>query len=225
MFKKDNKKRECPKTQENTHKKWKIDKKRQRERTNMQKHTNLSNKKDKNFWKCRSVKYVFLTDRDNKKRKKRDNRWTNRWTKGGHKEVTHACKKWNVEEFFLYKREIVVHKEWVQEEGDQENKRSNIRGNEKRGEYETWWTKTRSDEKRDGRKTCKKEKHKKAFERDSVFFFFSNTEEFLKKKKDKKETKLTLKQSRKKGRSLHEENCMMLSDCKGQEQNIFKREK
>ena len=31
----------------------------------------MSNKKVKSFRKCRSVKYVFLTDRDNKKRKKK----------------------------------------------------------------------------------------------------------------------------------------------------------
>ena len=30
----------------------------------------MSNKKVKSFRKCRSVKYVFLIDRDNKKRKK-----------------------------------------------------------------------------------------------------------------------------------------------------------
>ena len=82
---------------------------------------------------------------------------------------------------------------WVQEEGDQENKRSNKKGNEKIGEWETWWTKTRSDAKEDGRKTCKKEKHKKSKE---IHF---NTEDLEKKRKDKKETKLTLKKkSRKK---------------------------
>ena len=29
------------------------------------------------------------------------------------------------------------------------------------GEMETWWTKTRSDQIKDGSKTCKEEKHKK----------------------------------------------------------------
>ena len=43
-----------------------------------------------------------------------------------------------------------------------------VKQKSERGEYETWWTKTRSDEKRTEEKTCKKVKHKKN-ERDSVF--------------------------------------------------------
>ena len=71
--------------------------------------------------------------------KKKDNRWTNRWTKGGHKEVTHACKKWKVEEFFDIQgkllftkksKKVKEKKKRVQEEGDQENKRSNKKGKE-----------------------------------------------------------------------------------------------
>ena len=57
---------------------------------------------------------------------------------------------------------------WVQEEGDQENKRPNKKANEKRGECETWWTKTRSDEKRTEEKLVRKRNTKK-IERDSFF--------------------------------------------------------
>ena len=49
---------------------------------------------------------------------------------------------------------------WVQEEGDQENKKIKRKGNEKGGECETWWTKTKSDEKR-MRKTWLKKNTKK----------------------------------------------------------------
>ena len=94
----------------------------------------------------------------------------------------------------------------------QTKKRMQKEVNAKRDEQNMkWW-------KKDGRKTCNKEKHKK-FERDSFFKYGRVLE---KKRKDKKETKLTLQKSREKGRSLHEENCMILSDCKGQGQNIFK---
>ena len=70
---------------------------------------------------------------------------------------------------------------WVQEEGDQENKRPNKKANEKRGECETWWTKTRSDEKRTEEKLVRKRNTKKSKE-----IHFLNTEEFLKQQKIKK---------------------------------------
>ena len=92
--------------------------------------------------------------------KKRDNRWTNLWAKG-HTEVTHAWKKWEVEEiFFLIQKEGEI---VVQKNGDQENKNksSNEKEMKKWGEMETWWTKTRSDQIKDGSKTCKEEKHRK----------------------------------------------------------------
>ena len=129
----------------------------------------MSNKNNKNFWKCRSVKYVFLTDRDNKKRKKETTDEQIDEQKEDIKRWRMHVKSEKLKSFFDTKGNC-CHKEWVQEEGDQENKRSNKRGNEKRGECETWWTKTRSDEKRDGRKTCKKEKHKKNIRKRFSFF-------------------------------------------------------
>ena len=54
---------------------------------------------------------------------------------------------------------------WVQEEGDQENKKIKRKGNEKGGECETWWTKTRSDEKRTEEKLVTKKNTKKSKER------------------------------------------------------------
>ena len=89
--------------------------------------------------------------------KKRDNRWTNLWAKG-HTEVMHAWKKGEVEEFFLIQQEGEI---VVQKNGDQEIKSSNKKELNKWGEMETWWTKTRSDQIKDGSKTCKEEKHKK----------------------------------------------------------------
>ena len=77
-------------------------------------------------------------------------------------------KMWKVEEFFDTKGKLLFTKKikeregkekWVQEEGDQENKK--VKQKRKSGDYETWWTKTRSDEKRTEEKTCKKEKHTK----------------------------------------------------------------
>ena len=53
MFKKENKKGECPKTQENTHKKGKIEKKKKTERKDEHaktyKFVKMSNKKVKSF--------------------------------------------------------------------------------------------------------------------------------------------------------------------------------
>ena len=71
---------------------------------------------------------------------------------------------------FLFKRWIVVQKNRVQAEGDQENKRSNKKEMKKEGECETWWTKTRKWWKKDGRKTCKKEKHKTCFVSREIHF-------------------------------------------------------
>ena len=68
----------------------------------------------------------------------------------------------------FFKSEIAVQNNRVQEEGDQENKKIKRKGNEKGGECQTWWTKTRSDEKRREEKLVTK-KNTKKFERDSVF--------------------------------------------------------
>ena len=81
--------------------------------------------KSKKSKKCRNSKYLSLQeviDRENKKekenkcgrkektrREKRDNRWTNGWTKGGHKEVSHACKRDNSKND-IKRKGIVVHK-------------------------------------------------------------------------------------------------------------------
>ena len=70
----------------------------------------------------------------------------------------HAWKKGEVEDFFLIQKEGEI---VVQKNGDQENKSSNKKEMKKWGEMETWWTKTRSDQIKDGSKTCKEEKHKK----------------------------------------------------------------
>ena len=89
MFKKENKKRRMSKKQENTHKKRKHLKDREKGRTckNIQICEDVQ-QKGKNFWKCRSVKYVFqkeVIDRENKKRKKRQqmNKWMNKRTQRG----------------------------------------------------------------------------------------------------------------------------------------------
>ena len=70
-----------------------------------------------------------------------------------------------------------------------------------------------------------KENHKMIFRKR---FSLSNGRVFFSKKKELKRTqKLTLlkhQEKEMKGRSFQEENCMILSDCKGQGQNIFKRE-
>ena len=207
MFKKENKKGECPKTPENKHKKGKCLKKKNREKGRTYKYVKMSNKKVKSFWKCRCVQKEVI-DRENKKRKKRQKMNKSINKRRTLRDVTHACKKWKVEESFDTKgkgnccskkktEESEGKDQWVQEEGDQEKKRSNKTGNEKRGECETWWTKTRSAEKRIEEKFVKKKKKKaQKIARDSVFF---NTEEFLKKKrKDKKETKLTLQKNQEK---------------------------
>ena len=123
-------------------------------------------------------------DRENKRKKrkrnviemrkdevqKRDNRWTNGWTKG-HKEVTHACKKWKIEEFFWYNRKVKLlfkkvkesegKEKWVQEEGDQENKKIK--------QKRIW--------KKDERKIFMKENHKMIFRKR---FSLSNRRIFLK---------------------------------------------
>ena len=54
---------------------------------------------------------------------------------------------WRV--FLIQKEgEIAVQKKLeIKKKGDQENKKVKQKGNEKKGESETWWTKTKSDEK------------------------------------------------------------------------------
>ena len=74
----DQKRRMSKKHKRRHTKKRKIEKNKKKDREKDQhaktyKFVNMSNKKVKSFRKCRSVKYVFLIDRDNKKRKK-DNR-------------------------------------------------------------------------------------------------------------------------------------------------------
>ena len=84
MFKKENKKGECTKTQENTQKKENFSKTERKDKhAKTYKFVKMSSKKVKSFWKCRRVKYVFqkqVIDRDNKKRKKRQqmNKWMNK---------------------------------------------------------------------------------------------------------------------------------------------------
>ena len=91
-----------------------------------------------------SINFSFreVMDRENKRRKretnvletvkneerKRDNRWTNLWAKG-HTEVTHAWKRDKLKSFFWYKRKVKL---LFKKTGDQEKKRSNIKGNEKK---------------------------------------------------------------------------------------------
>ena len=110
------KKENVTKKQDNTHKKGEVGKKDREkdEHAKTYKFVKMSNKKVKSFWKCRSVKYALQKEViDREQEEKKDNRWTNRWTKrgGGHKEATHACKKWNVEEFLMQKeRGLVVQK-------------------------------------------------------------------------------------------------------------------
>ena len=80
-------------------------------------------------------------------------------------------KKWNVEEFFETKGKLLFTKKnqrmWRKRKMSSRRRRSRkweVKQKSERGEYETWWTKTRSDEKRTEEKTCKKVKHKKTKE-------------------------------------------------------------
>ena len=127
-------------------------------------------------------------------------------------------KKWNVEEFLIQKKGNLLFKkikecegkeEWVQEEGDQENKRSNKKGDEKRMKETYLWKKNTNND---------FSKEIQCVKRKSFFF---------QKKKVKKDTKLTLKKQERemKGRSFQEENFLFLSDSKDQGKNIFRREK
>ena len=68
----------------------------------------------------------------------------------------------------FFKSEIAVQNNRVQEEGDQENKKIKRKGNEKGGECQTWWTKTRSDEKRTEEKLVTKKNTKNS--KDIQFF-------------------------------------------------------
>ena len=120
---------------------------------------------------------------------KRDNRWTNGWTTGGHKEVTHACKMDNLKNDTKRKvkccskaNDSEGNENWVQEEEDQENKK--IKRNE-------GW-------KKDERKT-------QIIEKDSIFCSCGR----VLKRKITKETKLskniTRKRIEKKKRSSKKE--------------------
>ena len=64
-------KRRMSQKMDNTHKKREKKTERMDEHGKTYKFEKMSNQKLKSLWKCRSVKYVFLIDRDNKKRKKR----------------------------------------------------------------------------------------------------------------------------------------------------------
>ena len=147
MFKKENKTGSSSKTQENLNK---LKKKKDGEKGHTCKNEEIclnaqpKSKKSKNAEVPNTCLLKEVTDRENEKekenkcdrkektrREKRDNRWTNGWTKGGHKEVTHACKKDNMKKVIPKERWIVVQKthesegneNWVQEEEDQENKK------------------------------------------------------------------------------------------------------
>ena len=117
---------------------------------------------------------------DKKRRKKRDNRWTNVSAKG-HKEGTHACKKKiKFKSFFIQKGYCCSKKKRVQEEGDHENKRSNKKEMKKEVNAKRDEQKQESDQIKDGSKTCKKEKHKTCFVSREIHF--KNTDEFSFKK-------------------------------------------
>ena len=124
-------------------------------------------------------------------------------------------KRWRV--FFWYKGKLFKKTEF-KKKGIKKIKRSNKKGKEVN--TKTWWTKTRSDEKRTEEKTCKKVKHKKT--KEIQFFKYGRV---LEKNRIKRRQNLTLKKIKKKGRSLHEENCMILSDCEGQGQKHFQKRK
>ena len=233
MFKKENKKGECPKTQETTHKKESFLKTERKDKhAKTFKFEKMSNKNGF-FFEKRSFKYVSKGSHRQRKQKKgkenkcnrnektrgekRDNRWTNGWTKG-HKEVTHACKKVINWRTFWYSRKVKLlfkkvkesegKEKWVQEEGDQENKRSNKKLDEKRMKETFLW----------------KKNTKNDFSKEIQFV---KRQVFLVKKKVKKETKLTLKKQEKRDerKILPRRKLFVFVRLWGSRENIFKREK
>ena len=125
MFKKGNQKGECSKNKRIKTKMLFLKKKNGEKGHTCKKQINLQKMPDKKVHRqknCRRPKCLkkrghrqknkrkkrkTIVLETRKKKKKRDNIWTNGWTQGGHEEVTHACKKSNAKSFFDTKEKLL----------------------------------------------------------------------------------------------------------------------
>ena len=162
MFKKEIKKGECPKKHKRIHtKKGKIEKKDREkdEHAKTYKFVKMSNKKVKKLLKMQKCQIrVSKSHRQRQQEEKKKTTDEQMYEQKGHKEATHACKKSEKLKSFLIQKGNCCSKKKTSSRRREIKK---IKGQtekemKKRGECETWWTKTRSDEKRTEEKLVRK---------------------------------------------------------------------